>query len=203
MRKHARIALIIAAALTAVLVVACGDDDESGNGGDGGSPAASAGSSPDPSGSPGSSPDLPDECEDTEKGLITELDFEDNGSFTTSGQVPAGEDLNARMRMINCSASVTTLYFGTTQRYEMTVVTDDEEEVWRWSDGEEFDNTPGTEVLGAGDIITYEESWDQMNEDGEQVEPGLYHLSFLSVGCGREGIENCRFGPVKPIEITE
>jgi hypothetical protein len=186
------------------LLTACGDDD-----GDGGtSPSESAEASGEPVETPAGSPGEPEECTVSEEeiGLVSKLDFATaGGEFGQGGQFPAGEPIDARMRLINCTDDDSTLYFDTTQRYEMTIELENPlTEVFRSSDGVEFAPTPGTEVLQPSDTIVYEQPWDQTDKEGNQVGPGIYRVAFLSVGCGSDETAECPpFGPISRIEILE
>jgi hypothetical protein len=194
--------LLAVLALLATLLIACGDDNDS--------PEPTTSESPDPNGSetatPSGSAELPAECEEEDTvGLLSELDFQDGDEYTRGGQFDVAEEINARMRLINCTNANSTLYFETAQRYEMVV--EEEEaarEVFRSSDGQEFAEEPGTEVMAPGETITYEQAWAQTDKDGAQVPPGVYKVSFLSVGCGVPEAEDCpNFGPISRIEIVE
>jgi hypothetical protein len=67
----------------------------------------------------------------------------------------------------------------------------------------EFAETAGSVTLQPGETIVYEETWDQTDKEGTQVGPGLYSVSFLSVGCGNEGVECIPFGPGGLVEVLE
>jgi hypothetical protein len=195
------VATCVVLGLAAVLF-ACGDDDDNGPG-----PASSEASGATPVETPAGSPGGPEECTVSEEeiGLVSKLDFEQEGEFAQGGQFAAGDVINARMRLINCTGDETTLYFDTTKRYEMVITPEDStDELFNSSVGKEFSDTKGTEVLAAGDTIVYEEPWDQMDAEGQQVPPGIYKVSFLSVGCGHPESEECPpFGPISRIEILE
>ena len=196
---------LLSTVATFLLLVAssCGGDDS-----DGGS---SSSSTPDNSGSvespvatPAGSPGGPEECSVSEKeiGLVAKLDFDEDGEFRAGGQFQQGDKVTARMRLINCSTNNTILYFNTTQRYEMTIEPEGGgDQDWNSSDGKEFQDSAETEVIPPAETVVYSEEWDQKDKAGEQVAPGIYKVSFLSVACGRDSDEDCRFGPIGRIEI--
>jgi len=199
------IGLLLPAAATSLLLIvaSCGGDDSDGGSSSTSTPDAS-GSVESPIATPAGSPGGPEECSVSEEeiGLVDPLDFEKDGEFRAGGQFRLGDKVTARMRLINCSTVNTNLYFNTTQRYEMTIEPEGGgEQVWSSSDGKKFDDVRATEMIPPGETVVYTEEWDQKNKAGEQVAPGIYRVSFHSVGCGREGDEDCTFGPGGRIEI--
>ncbi len=187
----------------AVLIAACGGGD-AGEDTSSSATLAASGGAESPVETPAGIPGGPEECSvsDQEIGLVSKLDFEKDGEFSAGGQFPQGDTIRARMRLINCATNDTTLYFDTTQRYEMTIQPEDGgPTVWSSSDGKKFEDQAATEVIPPGETVVYFEEWDQTDGAGEQVPAGVYKVSFLSVGCGREEDEKCTFGPGGRIEI--
>lgn len=195
------VAVCLALGLIA-MIAACGDDDS-----DSSDPTSTDASGATPVETPAGSPGGPAECTVSEEeiGLVSKLDFEQDGEFQQGGQFAAGDEINARMRLINCTGGETTLYFDSTKRYEMIITAEDSaDEVFNSSAGKEFSDTAGTEEIAPGDTVIYEETWNQAGSDGQQVPPGIYKVSFLSVGCGDPEAEECPpFGPISRIEILE
>jgi len=189
-----------------LLAVACDDGNDTPDDPSSSATANSTGSPVEtPTGNTDNTED-PEECEVSDEaiGLVSKLDFmTPDGVFEQGGQFAPGTPVDARMRLINCSEEEANLYFDTTQRYEMTVESESGTEVFRSSDGMEFADTKGTETLQAGDMIVYEETWDQTDKEGQSVPPGIYSVSFLSVGCGSETGGCNPFGPGGLIEILE
>lgn len=204
----AAILMAIAAALL-LLLAACGDDDDSGNDNDSGASASPADGSGSPSateegspvGTPGGTSGPAAKCTegDAERGLLSELDFGgDDGIFDS------GEDVDMTMTLINCAENEASLTFVTSQRYLVTIVSDPGGvEVWNSADGKSFDQAESTEDIPPGQTVVYAETWDQADSSGDQVEDGRYKVSFFSTGCGVPQSSQCRFGPIKYIQIGE
>jgi hypothetical protein len=185
-----------------LLIAGCGDDD----GPSDGSPTATDDNQASPVETPAGSPGGPEECTVSEEqiGLVSKVDFEQEGEFSQGGQFTAGDEVKARMRLINCTEEDTTLFYASTKRYEMVVEPEDgSSEVFRSSEGKTFAQTEGTEVIAPGDTVVYLETWDQTGKNGEQVPPESTRCrSSVSVVAG--GLENCpNFGPIARIEILE
>lgn len=198
-----RTAIIVVVLGLALAAVSCGDGD----GPSGGSPTATDDGQASPVETPAGSPGGPEECAVSEEqiGLVSKTDFEQEGEFSQGGQFTAGDEVKARMRLINCTTEDTTLFYTSTKRYEMVVEPEDgSSEAFRSSEGKTFAQVEGTEVIAPGDTVVYLEVWDQTDKDGAQVPPGIYKVSFLSVGCGGEDLADCpNFGTIARIEILE
>lgn len=65
--------------------------------------------------------------------------------------------------------------FPTGQRYDIWIEKDGNE-VWRWSHGMMFTQAFGKMALKAGGKKTYEQIWQQVDNDGKQVSPGTYSV---------------------------
>ena len=209
--------LVPALALAALLLLlaACGGDDDDGGGsptpsGDvNGSPAATGRETPVPSGEPINSPAGTAGPEavctegESQRGLLSTLEFGgDDGLFEP------GEDVEMTLTLINCDEVEEDLFYTTTQRYVFIIelVPEDSDvgaEVWRSSDGKVYAETAGELIMQPNETVVYTETWDQTDSvTGEQVEEGRYKISAFSVGCGSEDRSDCRFGPIKYIEVT-
>ncbi|MEO6197587.1 MAG: BsuPI-related putative proteinase inhibitor [Dehalococcoidia bacterium] len=199
-----RTAIIVVVLGLALAAVSCGGDDD---GAPGASPTVTNDSQASPVETPAGSPGGPEECTVSEEqiGLVSKVDFEQEGEFSQGGQFTAGAEVKAQMRLINCTEEDTTLFYTSTKRYEMVVEPEDgSSEVFRSSEGKTFAQTEGTEVIAPQGTVVYEEIWDQTGKDGDQVPPGIYKVSFLSVGCGVEDVDDCPpFGVIARIEILE
>ncbi len=184
-----------------VLLVACGGDDD---GDADGSPVNSGESTRTPAGTPIDSPagtsGLPVECTvgEGQRGLLADLEFSgDDGLFDE------GEDIEMTLTLINCADNEVRLSFPTTQRYEVSIEDEAGIEVWNSSDDKAFSQVTGEETIATGETIVYTETWEQEDSQGEQVPPGTYRVSALSVGCGLEDATDCKFGPIKLLEVVE
>ena len=193
------VAVLLLAALA--LLAACGDDD----GGDAdSSPTGSGESTRTPAGtpvtSPAGSPGLPVECTagEGQRGLLADLEFSgDDGLFDE------GEDVEMTLTLINCGDNEVRLSFPTTKRFEVSIEDEAGLEVWNSSDNKAFDQVIGEQLIASGDTVVYVETWEQEDSRGEQVPPGTYRVSALSVGCGQEEATDCKFGPIRLLEVVE
>lgn len=133
------------------------------------------------------------------EGLTSDINFDDPESkFAT------GEPVQMTLTLTNCAHQPVRLFYRDSQRYEFVAEDEDGNEVWRWSRDQAFAQEKGEETIASAEKVDYTESWDQRNNDGEQVAPGRYKIFGFSVGCGEESATDsgCRFGPGRLIEIT-
>jgi len=72
-------------------------------------------------------------------------------------------------------------------------------EVWRWSTGMSFAEVKGEETYQPAEQVTFTETWDQLDDEGQTVEPGWYELAAESTGC-YESLQNC--GPRASLSIA-
>jgi hypothetical protein len=81
--------------------------------------------------------------------------------------VQVGEE---RVRLVlnvtNAGGGASVLEFPTMQRYDFAIESADGGEVWRWSEGRMFAQALGTEQLGPGETLRYEEEWDHGGRRG-------------------------------------
>lgn len=156
------------AALAAVLVVAsaCGDNGEEP------SPSPTGVASPTPS----PTPRFPFE------GPIG-IDLSTFGAFFDQGKpIPLAISVAVRDPL--------TLYYRTSQRYDLAVVDSQGQEVWRWSRDRAFAQVTEEVPLGAGETLSFAEIWDQRENDGQQVPLGNYQIVAESSHCDAN-YENC------------
>ena len=83
-----------------------------------------------------------------------------------------------------------TLYYRTSQRYDLAVINSDDQEVWRWSRDRTFAQVTEEMPLGANEMLSFAETWDQRDNDGEQVPLGDYRIVAESSHCDAN-YENC------------
>jgi hypothetical protein len=88
------------------------------------------------------------------------------------------------------AAEPITLRYRTTQRYDIVVTDTEGKEVWRWSKDKAFGEALGEISLVANQSITFNESWDQRDNDGQQVPAANYIVTATSVHCDAN-LENC------------
>ena len=76
-----------------------------------------------------------------------------------------------------------TLYYRTSQRYDLAVVNSEGQEVWRWSQDRTFAQVTGEVPLEASEALSFAGTWDQRDNDGQQVPPGNYRIVAESSHC--------------------
>ncbi len=157
--------LLGAAVLMVLLAAACGGDEGQP------SPAATA--------SPTSTPTGPPFAFEGPVGI----DLSTYGIFFQQGQ-PISFTITI------AAAEPITLYYRTTQRYDIVVADSQGNEVWRWSKDRSFGQTLEQVTLTAGETLTFNENWDQLGNDGQPVPPGNYQSTATSTHCDAN-YENC------------
>ena len=156
------------AALAAVLVVAsaCGEDGEEP------SPSPTGVATPTPS----ATPTFPFE------GPIG-IDLTTFGAFFEQGEtIQLGITVAVREPM--------TLYYRTSQRYDLAVVNSEGQEVWRWSRDRTFAQVTEEVPLEANEMLSFAETWEQGDNDGQQVPLDNYQIVAESSHCDAS-YENC------------
>ncbi|MDP2950144.1 MAG: BsuPI-related putative proteinase inhibitor [Chloroflexota bacterium] len=83
-----------------------------------------------------------------------------------------------------------TLYYRTTQRFDIVVTDSEGREVWRWSQGKAFSQVLEQVELKPGEPMAFTERWDQRDNDGQPVPPGNYSVAATSTHCDAN-YENC------------
>jgi hypothetical protein len=83
-----------------------------------------------------------------------------------------------------------TLYYRTSQRFDLAVVNSEGQEVWRWSRDRTFAQVTEQVTLRANEMLSFLETWDQLDNDGQQVPPGNYEVTAESTHCDAD-YENC------------
>ncbi len=111
------------------------------------------------------------------------------------------EPLDMTLRLVNCASQPITRTFPDAQRYDFAAMMRDGEEVWRWSGGMAFAEITGEETYQPGEQVTFTETWDQLDNDGEPLGLGQYQLTTESTGCD-ESLRNCGPRAALIIEIT-
>lgn len=119
-----------------------------------------------------------------------------------SDQAPhVGAPLRMTLSLRNNSGQPLQLSFPTSQRYDFVVRHDGGQEVWRWSADKVFAQVLGEETLAPGEILTFEEVWDQRDNSGNQVALGRYLIEGIIVGCPPD--TSCRLTASVTVNIAE
>jgi hypothetical protein len=95
-----------------------------------------------------------------------------------------------RLTITVAAAEPITLRYRTTQRYDIVVTNTEGTEVWRWSKDKAFGEAVGEISLEANQSATFDETWDQRDNDGQQVPLGTYTVTATSVHCDAN-LANC------------
>jgi len=163
-------AVALLAALAAILVVAsaCGDDGEEPSP----SPTGVATPTPPPTPTPG----FPFE------GPIG-IDLTTFGAFFEEGET-------IQLAITVAVREPMTLYYRTSQRYDLAVVNSEGQEVWRWSRDRTFAQVTSEVPLEANGMLSFAETWDQRDSDGQQAPLGGYQIVAESSHCDAN-YENC------------
>jgi hypothetical protein len=156
------------AALAAVLLVAfaCGENGEEP------SPSPTGSATPMPSPTPGFAFEGP-----------IGIDLTTFGAFFDQGEP-------IRLAMTVAVRDPMTLYYRTSQRYDLAVTNSEGQEVWRWSRDRTFAQVTEEVPLGANGMLSFTEPWDQQDNDGQQVPLGNYRMVAESSHCD-VNYENC------------
>jgi hypothetical protein len=160
---NARVLVALLAGLAAVLVMAsaCGDDGEEP------SPALTGVTTPTPPPTPTVSFEF--------EGPVG-IDLTTFGAFFDQGEpIQLAIAIGVRDPM--------TLYYRTSQRYDLAVTNSEGQEVWRWSRDRTFAQVTEEVPLGANEMLSFAETWDQRDNDGEQVPLGDYQIVAESSHC--------------------
>lgn len=167
-------ALLTALAAVLTLAAACGDGEEEP------SPSATEAATPTEvaTPTPAGTPAFPFQFE----GPIG-IDLTTFGTFFEEGE-------SIQLAITVAVREPTTLYYRTSQRYDLTVTDSDGQEVWRWSRDRAFAQVTEEVQLEAHDMLPFGETWDQRDNDGQQVPLGNYEITAESSHCDAD-FENC------------
>ncbi|MCI3921268.1 BsuPI-related putative proteinase inhibitor [Paenibacillus sp. TRM 82003] len=104
------------------------------------------------------------------------------GIFETKAEAVASPNagkVDFRVTVTNVSDERRTLVFGSSQTLELVIVDEAAEAiVYRMSEHYSFLAVIQDRTVPAGESLTFEESWDMTNDDGERVPGGEYRASL-------------------------
>ena len=161
--------LMVGGLLVAVLAAAC--DDDEGAGGPGVTPDATPVTSPTATGPP-----FPFE------GPVG-IDVTTYGAFFDQGAP-------VQLTITVAASESVTLYYRTAQRYDIVITDQEGQEVWRWSKDKAFGEVLGEEALEENELLTFSESWDQRDNDGQPAPAANYTVTATSAHCDAD-LNNC------------
>ena len=110
-----------------------------------------------------------------------------------------GQPIHFTVALENRGTEPLVIAFPICQRYDFFVV-EGSELVWQWSADQAFCLETGEERLEPGETLTYSETWDQLAEDGTDVEPGKYRVRGAIEGCP-PGEDRCTLSDTRTFEI--
>ncbi len=128
---------------------------------------------------------------------LTIRDASDNQSLAFG----EGSEVHFLITMRNPTDSPITLSCPDTQLYDIELYSSDNILVWNWARGPAFAAVTTDVVLGPGEVRTYEETWDQKDNQGNQAPTGTYAV-FLKCVCPRLGGPDQHVSGPQNIEIT-
>ncbi|HHX02370.1 MAG TPA: hypothetical protein GX739_06850 [Firmicutes bacterium] len=100
---------------------------------------------------------------------------QDAGAFETTAdyQIRNGQMIFS-FEFINNHAAAKQLQFGSGQQYEIVVTDEAGKEVYRFSDGRFFTMAIISKDLKPGESLSWQETWDLTDKDGEKLRSGKY-----------------------------
>jgi hypothetical protein len=101
-----------------------------------------------------------------------------------------GEGKPVQLTITVAASESVTLYYRTAQRYDILVTDQEGQEVWRWSKDKAFGEVLGEETLEENELLTFNESWDQRDNDGQPVPAANYTVTATSAHCDAD-LNNC------------
>lgn len=114
---------------------------------------------------------------------------------STVPEVPQGASLPMAL-VITTSTDADTHHFRSSQRYDFTIHTMEDEELWRWSHDQAFLTVLGEETYTADGVLYFERV-----DTGElPIEPGLYTLKATLT---TEGTDDETWGPAHACTMFE
>ncbi|MCC5909167.1 MAG: S-layer homology domain-containing protein [Clostridiaceae bacterium] len=81
-------------------------------------------------------------------------------------------------QLVNQQEVAKEVTFSSGQQYEITIVNDDNQEVYRYSDDKFFTMALITKSLEAGDSIQWQETWDFTDKEGNQLTEGSFKATI-------------------------
>ncbi|MBM7622816.1 BsuPI-related putative proteinase inhibitor [Sporohalobacter salinus] len=101
-------------------------------------------------------------------------------SFTDQNSYQSGEIVNLNLIKVNISNSPIELTYSTSQRVDF-IARSLGQQVWQWSQNRKFAQIIETIELAPSEALVYQENWNQKNNRGQQVEPGIYQITGWNV----------------------
>lgn len=113
---------------------------------------------------------------------------EDMGHFETRGEYRLDDDqVVLAFALYNHHAEAKTLQFGSGQQFEVVVKNEDDEEVYRYSDGKFFTMALVDRRIEPGAALHWEDRWDRRDREGKKVSPGRYRAEIEIIVIPTDG----------------
>lgn len=101
-----------------------------------------------------------------------------------------GEPIAMTLGITNCGDEPVTRQYSSSQVYDFLVRDARGQEIWRWSHDWLFLAVITEQTFQPGETVIYAEAWNQDDNAGEQVPPGMYEVLGYDAGC-RIPLEEC------------
>jgi len=157
--------LTVLALLALLAFAACGSDN-----GNGGTPADGT---PGTTATPAASPSTREECPRLNDEIVQTLFA---GVQLDKDGYKQGEPVKITLRLINCADDKITRSFPDTQRYDFSVRVAGGEELWRWSEGQEFQPEAADETLESAQVVTQATTsrWQSLRQNGSDPAVAIF-----------------------------
>jgi hypothetical protein len=99
-------------------------------------------------------------------------------TIAASLDVKVGEEVTFTFHVTNSSAKRVELRFPSGQTHDLAVTDAQGREVWRWSQGRMFTQSMQNKILGAGDTLTFTETWHPEHPGSYIAEASLLSQNF-------------------------
>lgn len=114
---------------------------------------------------------------------------QDGGAFATTASYEFKDgQIVFNIAFANNHSASHKLQFSSGQQYEIVVTDENESEVYRYSDGKFFTMAIVYRTLKPGETMSWQETWDLTNKDGEKLRSGKY-TATISVLAYAENAE--------------
>ena len=118
---------------------------------------------------------------DAEKQIdVTEVDVRQNIDVTLNTKI-VNRKLEMDFVLSNNTTKDITLHFGSGQQYDVIITNENNQEVYRWSDGRFFTMALVDKALEDGTKWSFNDVWDLTDKNGTMVAPGEYKVKVVFV----------------------
>jgi hypothetical protein len=116
-----------------------------------------------------------------------------DGNGDESSVFSKGDHITFIIQMRNRTAELQILRFSSGQHYDIEVHDFEDILVWNWAHDKAFIQSQTELVFTPNEVKTFEETWDQVNNDGVLTSPGTYN-AYVTHASGSEYIAGpCSF----------